>query len=136
MPIISVRNNEDNRWKRNARKGHKRQTKKKTENNKESEGIEAIVRAKLFCCAFKLGFLQFIFKASLLFNVNLELALWIILRQRELCDSRYVVVECRCLKIWYLLSFLIWSSILVLKWWQVSPIWLELQLAQLNLYTR
>ena len=49
--------------------------KKQTENNKESEGIEAIVRAKLFCCAFTLGFFQFIFKASLVLNVNLELAL-------------------------------------------------------------
>ena len=29
----------------------------------------------------------------------------------------------------------IFSSILVLKWWQVSPIQLELQLAQVHLYT-
>ena len=35
-----------------------------------------------------------------------------------------------------LLSYLICSTILVLKWRQVSPIQLELQLAQVNLYTR
>ena len=45
-------------------------------------------------------------------------------------------LECRCLKIWNLLSFLICSSILVLKWWPVSPMKLELQLAQVNVYTR
>ena len=45
-------------------------------------------------------------------------------------------LECRCLKIWDLLSFLICSSILVLKWWPVSPMKLELQLAQVNVYTR
>ena len=33
------------------------------------------VRAKWFCCAFKLGFLQLICKASLIFKSNLELAL-------------------------------------------------------------
>ena len=32
------------------------------------------VRAKLFCCAFKLGFLQLTHKASLIFTSNLELA--------------------------------------------------------------
>ena len=57
------------------------------------------VRAKLFCCAFKLGFLQLICKASLIFKSNLELALSIILKQRELYESKHVAVECRCLKI-------------------------------------
>ena len=61
-------------------------------------------------------------KASLIFKLNLELALSIILKQRELYESKHVAVECRCLKIWDLLSFLICSSILVLKWRQVSPI--------------
>ena len=56
------------------------------------------VRAKWFCCAFKLGFLQLICKASLIFKSNLELALSIILKQRELYESKYVAVECRCLK--------------------------------------
>ena len=74
------------------------------------------VRAKLFCWAFKLGFLQLLSKASLIFKSNLELALSVILKKRELYESKHVMVECRCLKIWDLLSFLICFSILVLKW--------------------
>ena len=62
----------------------------------------------------------------------IELALSIILKERELYESKHVTVECRCLKIRDLLSFLICFSILVLKWQQV----LELQLAQVNLCTR
>ena len=54
------------------------------------------VRGKWFCCACKLGFLQLICKASLIFKLNLELALSIILKQRELYESKHVVVECRC----------------------------------------
>ena len=72
-----------------------------------------------FCCA--LSFLQLICKASLIFKSNLELALSIILKQRQLYESKQVSEECRCLKIWDLLSILICSSILVLKWRQVSP---------------
>ena len=79
------------------------------------------VRAKWFCCAFKLGSFQLICKASLSFKLNLELALSIILKERELYESKHVAVECRCLKIWDFLSFLICSSILVSKWRQVSP---------------
>ena len=114
MLIISVRDNENNRWKRNAKKA-------KTEKNKGDGSCNERVAAKWFC-AFKLDFLQLICKASLIFKSNLELALSIILKQRELYESKHVAVECRCLKIWDLLSFLICSSILVLKWWQVSPI--------------
>ena len=57
------------------------------------------VGAKWFCCAFKLGFLQLIWKASLIYKSNLELALSIILKQRELYESKHVAVECRCLKV-------------------------------------
>ena len=64
---------------------------------------------------------KLICKASLIFKSNLELALSIILKQRYLYESKHVAVECRRLKIWDLLSFLICSSILVLKWRQVSP---------------
>ena len=46
-----------------------------------------------------LGFLQLICKASLIFKSNLELALSITLKERELYESKYVTVECRCLKI-------------------------------------
>ena len=71
------------------------------------------VRAKWLCCM--LGFLQLICKASLICKSNLELAISIILKERELSESKNVMVECRCLKICNLLSFLICSSILVLK---------------------
>ena len=88
----------------------------KTERSKGNRNYSERVRAKWFCCAFKLGFLQLICKAFLIFKSNLELALSIILKQRKL--SKHVAVECRCLKIWDLLC----SSILVLKWQQIVPI--------------
>ena len=53
------------------------------------------MRAKWFCWAFKLGFVQLICKASLIFKSNLELALSIFLKQRELYESKYVEVEFR-----------------------------------------
>ena len=61
----------------------KKKTKTKTERNKGGgdRGYSERVRAKCFCCACKLGFLQLICKASLIFKSNLELALSIILKQ-------------------------------------------------------
>ena len=94
----------------------------KTERSKGNRSYSERMRAKWFCCAFKLGFLRLICKASLIFKSNLELALSIILKQRELYKSNHVVVEWRCLKIWDLLSILICPSILVLKWQHVLPI--------------
>ena len=41
------------------------------------------VRVKWFCCAFKLGFIQLMCKASLIFKSNLELALSVILKEKE-----------------------------------------------------
>ena len=119
MPIISVRDNENSRWSETQKTTKKKQRHKRAWGN---ISYSERVRAKWFCCAFKLGFFQLICKASLIFKSNLELALSIILKQRELYESKHVAVECRCLKIWDLLSFLICSSILVLKWRQVSPI--------------
>ena len=114
---------------------HKK-TKTKTEKNKGDKGYGEKVRAKWFCCAFKLGFLQLKCKVSLIFKSNLELALSIILKEGELYESKHVAVECKYLKDWDLLSFLVCFSILVLKWRQVLPIELELQLEQIiNLYT-
>ena len=98
----------------------KKQQKRNEQRQKGAMGTEAIVKGWELN-DFKLGFLQLIWKASLIFKSNLELALSIILKQRELYESKHVSVECRCLKIWDLLSFLICSSILVLKWRQVSP---------------
>ena len=99
-------------------------------------GTEAIVKGRelndflvhLSFSAVKV-FLPLISKVSLTFKSNLELALSIILKQRELYESKHVAVDCRCLKIWNLLSFLMFLNfrILVLKW-QVSPMQLELQL--------
>ena len=51
MLIISVRDNENNRWKRNAEN-----KKANTEKNKGNKSYSESVRAKWFCCAFKLGF--------------------------------------------------------------------------------
>ena len=53
----------------------------------------------MICCAFELGFLQLICKASLIFTPNIELALSIILKQKELYESKHVALDSRCLKI-------------------------------------
>ena len=71
----------------------------KTERSKGNRSYSERVRAKWFSCAFKLGFLQLICKASLIFKSNLELLLSIILKQRELYESKHVAMERRCLKI-------------------------------------
>ena len=97
MFIIIVRDNENNRWKTEKAKNKKRQK------NKEDGNYSERGRVKWLCCAFKLSFLQLISKASLNFQVelnklNLELALSIILKERELQESKHVAVECRCLK--------------------------------------
>ena len=55
---------------------NQKQTKTKRSNGDRS--YSEMVRAKWFCCAFKLDFLQLICKASLIFKSNLELALSII----------------------------------------------------------
>ena len=71
----------------------------KAERSNVNRSYSERVTAKRFCCAFKLGFLQLIFKASLIFKSNLELVLSIILKQRELYESKLVAAECRFLKI-------------------------------------
>ena len=96
--------------------GERQKKKTKTERHKKKgASYSEKVRAKWFCCVFKLGFLQLICKASLIYKSNLELAISIILKERKLYESKHVMLECRCLKICNLLSFLICSSILVLK---------------------
>ena len=108
MPIISVEimKTIDEREKQRTTK------ETKTERSKGNRSYSERVRAKWFCCAFKLGFLQLICNASLIFKSSLELVLSITLKQRGLYESQHVAVDCRCLKIWDLLSFLICSSIL------------------------
>ena len=65
MPIINVRDNENNRRKRKAKKKD-RKTQRSGARYSES------VRARWFCCAFKLGFVQLICKAFLIFKLSLE----------------------------------------------------------------
>ena len=60
------------------RERQKKDRKKRRSGASYSESL----RAKWFCCAFKLGFIQLICKASLIFKSNLELALSIILKER------------------------------------------------------
>ena len=74
----------------------KKQQKKNRQKNKGNRIYSERVGAKWFCCAFKLGFLQLRCKASLIFKSNLELALSIISKQRELYESKHVAVERRC----------------------------------------
>ena len=76
----------------------KKTTKERQKRTEQGRNYTERVTAKLFFCAFKLGFLQLICKASLSFKSNLELVLSIILKQRELYESKNVVVEGRCLK--------------------------------------
>ena len=92
-----------------------------TEKNKGDRSYSERVRAKWFCGAFKLGFLKLTSKASLVYKSNLELALSIFSKQRELYESNHVAVDFRSLKIWNLSSFLICFSTLTLKWRQVLP---------------
>ena len=66
---------------RGMQKGKK---KKKKKRNKGDRSYSERVRDKWFCWAFKSGFLQLICKASLIFKSNLELALSIILKEKEL----------------------------------------------------
>ena len=58
---------------------------KKIEARKKKRGDGSFgesVRAKWICCVFKLGFIQWMCKASLIFKSNLELALSIIKKKR------------------------------------------------------
>ena len=63
----------------------KEKSKKNNDRKKQRGGAtySESVRAKWFCCAFKLGFVQLICKASLIFKSNLELALSIILKKEN-----------------------------------------------------
>ena len=109
MPIISVEimKTIDQREKQRTTKEKQRKTKRRKGNRSYSERV----RAKWFCCSFNLGFFQLTCKAYLIFKSNLELALSIISKQRELYESKHVTKECYggCSKIWDLLSFLICS---------------------------
>ena len=51
-----------------------------------------------FHCAFKSGFFQFTFQASLIFKPNLELAVTIIFKKKRLCKSKHAMLEFKWLK--------------------------------------
>ena len=74
---ITITDNENNKWKRKA---------KNKDGNAESSYVSynESVRAKWFCYVFNLDFLQLMCKDSLILKWNLELALSIILKNREL----------------------------------------------------
>ena len=67
------------------RETQKKQT--KTKKNKGDKSYKEKVRAKWFCCVFKLDFLKFICKASLIFKSNLDLALSIISKKENYTDQ-------------------------------------------------
>ena len=78
----------------------KKQTnKRRQKRTKRDTSYSEMLKAKWFCCAFKLGFLQLICKASSIFKSKLELALSINLIEREFLGQMHVTVECRYLKI-------------------------------------
>ena len=97
MPIISVEIMKTIDEREMQKTTKEKQT--KAERSNRNRSYSERVRAKWFCCAFKLGFLQLICKASLIFKSNLEFALSLILKQRQLCQSKHVGMECTCLKI-------------------------------------
>ena len=96
MPIISVEIIKTIDVRELPKTTKEKQT--KTERSKGNISYSERVRAKRFFCVFKLDLFQLISKASLIFKLNLELALSIILKQRELYESKHVAVECRSLK--------------------------------------
>ena len=70
MLIISMRDDENNRWKKNKKQAN-------TQKNKGGKTIVEGERVKANSCAFKLklGFFQMICKPALIFKLNEELAL-------------------------------------------------------------
>ena len=81
----------------NERETQKKQkNKKKTEKSNGYKSYSERVRAKWFCCVFKLGFLQLICKVSLIFKLNLELALeWF-------CEKVYMdIIFQKCSRIFF-----------------------------------
>ena len=94
MSIISVRDNENNRWNRNTKKTTNKQTNKQhkqtnTEKNKGERRYSEWAKAKWLCCTFKSGFTQLIYKASLIFKSNLDLALSVILKENYIRQSMF-----------------------------------------------
>ena len=75
-----ARDNKNERWKKKGKR-------KRQKRNKGDASYGGSVRAKWFFWAFKLGFVQLMYKAFLIFKSNLELGLSIILKERELYNQ-------------------------------------------------
>ena len=76
------------------RKMQKKQQKKIKQRQKRARGTVTIVKG------WELNDFVVIFKSSLICKTKLELALSVTLKQKKLYQSKHVVEECRCLKIW------------------------------------
>ena len=86
-------------------KGQKKQNKNKDRKKQRSgASYSENVRAKWSCCVFKLSFVRLKCKASLIIKSNLELALSIILKERELYESKHVILFRRSFFLVYLLT--------------------------------
>ena len=120
------------KWKKNKNKKKTNQKNKKKQRQTRKRGTDADTIVKVGELNDFVVHLSYVFPQLICKTLSLS----IFLKQRELYESKHVAMECRRSKIWDLLSFLICSSILVLKWRHVSPIKLKLQLAQVNLYIR
>ena len=81
------------------RQEEKKKKNKDRKTQRSGASYSESVRAKWFCYAFNLGLVQLICKASLIFKSNLELALWVILKERELYESKHVIVECENMRL-------------------------------------
>ena len=90
--------------------GRKRQKIKDRKKQSSGASYSESVRARWFCCAFKLGFVQLLCKLSLIFKLNLELSWSIIFLKRELYESKHIEVERRCSKICDFLYLLICTT--------------------------
>ena len=89
----------ERRTKQQQQHQKKQTNKQRQKRTKRDTRYSEMLKAKWFCCAFKLGFLQLICKASSIFKSELELALSNNLIEREFSGQMYVTVECRYLKI-------------------------------------
>ena len=79
---------------RHGRETQKTKSKKQRQKWKK-EVTQAIGKGEGYmawiCCAFKVGFLEIICKASLIFKLDLQLVLSIVLKERELYESKHML---------------------------------------------
>ena len=108
---------------------------KMKENKTWPQNYSEILRAKWFCCAFQLNLFQFTCKVVVIYESKFALGLSIIFKKSYGMQVTLCCFRMPMLKISDLLSFFICSTILILKRHDL-PMNLELQLAEVDLYTR